>query len=450
MGYDYQKRDVGDVKESAEANDAKWLAYIKAGIKTWSPKAGIVHRVRFMYPTYAGRRKAIGYRVTVHPNVGPDDISFLSLSAMKDAPDPVSERLSDARRDGDADEKWAKALKEKDYLVTFIIDLDDMDSGVQLWVMPDKANAALDRACIIDGVVVEIEHPEFGRTVEVEAVEKHARDKSFSWTECEFHVSERESWISEDPDEQKTWEDFIKANPLDQCIRFEDYDTILEALGEVSHGRGSRDDDDRPQSRSARRGGGSRDESPRRSTRGESSRRSSRDEAPRRSRETPTEQDDGRDAGDPNRPGWTDDEPEVEAPTRSRRRTREPEPDNGRDLERDTGGRGLPERDDGPADRGPARRDTSEDTVRHRSPQHSGEPSGHVEERPARRSRSRSEPAAETERPTRRTRSSSPPAESREEDRPPDEELAPRRRTRSRTADTPQADAPPSRRRTGP
>ena len=408
MVYDYQKRDTDDVKESAEANDSKWYGYIKAGIPIFKMSQD-VHRLRFLYPTYEGRRKAIGFRVTTHANVGPDEKTYLCLRAMKDQPDPVDERLSQARKDGQGDDKRAKSMKPVDRLLTYVVDMDDTEAGVQLWPMADKANSALDRASIDShGSVIEIEHPEKGRVVEVESKEKHSRGKEkFSWTECEFVVSERESWISEDEDQQKEWEDFIKDNPLDTVVIYETYDTLLEALGEVQHGRGSREDD-QPRGRAARRG---------RSTGGE-----------RRTREAPQGDDSGPDA-DPGQP-WADKEPDVQAPTQSRRRTRgQPAPQSSEpDLERDLSGVGLPETEEPER---PAR-------GRRRQPEPEDQ-----QEAPARRRTRQPDPEPDPEQAPRRRRTRQP-----EVEQPSDEDLAPRRRDRPRPAqDQPHPDPPPARRR---
>ncbi len=391
--FQYKKRNQEAAKESAEGNDSKWYAWIKAGVPLWSPTKD-VHRVRFCPPTYSDEPNAIGLRVTVHPNVGPDEKTHLCLKAMKQEPDPIEERLSDARRDGKADEKWAKSMKARDRVPTYLIDLDDIEKGVQLWPMADKTNSGLDRACIDrkTGSVIEIEHPEFGREVEIETKKERGRDGN-DYTVYEFVVGRRGKFMSEYEDEQDEWLQYITDNPLDTVLKYLSYDELVEELGEVSHGRGERGGGER-ESRSARRG-------------------------VRRS--APAAEPDSADEGDVGDAAWSEGD-RGEPPAQSRRRRSEPDsepaPESSRRRRRD-------EPDDEPA---------PESTRRRRRE----EPESDPEQDAPTRSRRRSEPEPEAEEPTRRRRRS-------ETSDAPAESEAPTRRRRSEPE--PEAEAPTRRRR---
>lgn len=446
--FEYNSRNAKDAIETAQGNASKYYGYIRPGIPIWTPSKDR-HRIRILPPTYSGRKRSFGYRVTVHPNVGPDSKTFLCLSAMRDQPDPVEERLSEARRYGDDKERWARDMKARDKVPTYIIDRDDMDAGVQLWPMPDAVDAKLNAISTnaTTGRILEIEHPDEGYDVEVDKIEEPRKDgKPGHFTTYDVVRCRKSCPISDDRREQDEWLQWITDNPLDEVLVFHTYEQIREALGEASHGgrdrgrgevetradRRSRwrddDDDDRGRGRGSSRRRSYDDDD----DRGSRSHRSWRDEAddgdsdPERGRsdsgrrrssdDRGRERDDDRPGMDPSRVRWPEDD---DRPSRGRREPerdeRDPDPDE-RDFESGSRRRKTGDDDDNGTTTSRRRRSSSDEDVSDRD-----------------------DNRGEDDRPTRRRRSADVDDRDRDEERrasaPVDEAAPSRRRRRTSDAD---------------
>jgi hypothetical protein len=249
MTFQYRKRSDSAVKEASSVQNTKFFTWIKPGIKIFTPTKP-THVIRVLPATYDGPIRSFGKEVVLHSNVGPDERNVLCLKAMKGEPDPVEELLEDARARGKAQEPWAKSLKAKVRVATWIIDRDDEAAGPQLWPMAQQTDASLNRKCLHEksGRVVEIEHPDKGHDVELVTT----KDNN-GYTVYDFEIASRSSYLSEDEDQQEEWLEYITKNAPDKILVFDSYDEIAAMLKGVG-GLPAKSADREQFSRSSRRG----------------------------------------------------------------------------------------------------------------------------------------------------------------------------------------------------
>lgn len=281
--FQYQQRNKDDLKERANARGGNFDSYIKPSMKIYKVREG-KNLLRILPPTWEKARH-YGYDIYVNFGVGADNQSYLSLSKMKNEPDPLLEGKRKAERDGD--EEVARALRPTQRILMWVVDRMDEDSGPQLWPAAlglDKgiANAAFDEDT---GEIVYIDDPEKGCDV------RFYKEGSGIKTKYPGEKIKllNKSPVHEDEAVEQEWLDYVAENPIPDCLQYYDYEHIAGVYnGNV---RTASDDDE---------------EKPKRKTRDEEV-----DEKPSRARKAAPEEDEL--------------EAEEEKPTRSRRARAEPE-----------------------------------------------------------------------------------------------------------------------------
>lgn len=222
-GFVYQKRTVEDTKKRATQTGGSRDSIVIDGIKLFNPKEGD-HDIRIMPPSWDGA-KHYGYDIWLHYGIGADENSYVCLRKMSDQPCPCCEEHELARKDNDND--LAAALDPKRRVGVWVIDRKNEDDGPLFWPQPwtvdrDISNLAIDKKT---GELYAIDDPDEGFDVAFTVTGK-GKAKKYS----AFQISRRSSPLSDSPDKQDEWLQFIMDNPLPSVLNLVEYDYMANSL----------------------------------------------------------------------------------------------------------------------------------------------------------------------------------------------------------------------------
>lgn len=299
----YEKRSREDVKARANMRGGGFDSYIKPEFKRYKVKDG-KNLVRILPATWA-KAKHYGYDIWVNYGIGADNQSYLSLSKMRDEPDPLADARRQAQREGD--EETAKALAPRQRVLVWIIDRTAEDEGPQLWDIPFSVDKDFVNLCLDEDTkeVIYPDDPDEGHDLRFY---KEGQGLGTKYPASKMKLLDM-SPLHEDQGIQDEWLAFVKENTVPESLQFYTFDEISAAFdGHV------RSKDEEAETAPARRGNKDDEREP------EHGRTPSRTQRPSRSRLNEP---------DPDEPE-PDPEPEPERPQRSARATSrrtEPEPE---------------------------------------------------------------------------------------------------------------------------
>lgn len=245
----YQARDNSTIKARATQRSGDFDSIIKEGVKLFKPREG-KNKVRILPPSWP-EANHYGYEIFVNYGIGVDEQQYLSLSAMKNEPDPLAEARKQADRQGN--KTLSDALKPTKRVMFFLVDRMAEDEGVQLWLAPwtvDKSFASL----AIDeesGAVTMVDHPDEGHDI---TFYKEGTGLATKYPAERMRISRESCPLSEDEGLANEWLEQITAQSLPEVLNFYDYNHIAAAFdGQVRNDKGpskpknkSDDDDDEP------------------------------------------------------------------------------------------------------------------------------------------------------------------------------------------------------------
>jgi hypothetical protein len=323
-GFKYRRRSVDDVRKRASEKTSSFDSFIKPEFKRYKVRDG-KNLIRILEPTWDDP-KHYAYTIFLNYSIGADNQTFLSLSEMKGEKDPLAEARKEAQHEGD--KEMAKALTPRKRSLMWIIDRTDEDEGPMLWDAPftvdtDFVNLSIDEDT---KEVIYVDDPKEGCDIRFY---KEGQGIGTKYPAARMKIL-APSPLSEDKGLMKEWRDFVKENPVPDCLQYFDYDHIQEAFDGII---GSYDDDKDDKGKKGSRDDD--DDRPRRSR----SRDDDEDDKPRRK---PREDDNDSDAEKPRRrerEKLDEDDDEADAKPRGKDRDADKGKDNDED---DNGDEGKP------------------------------------------------------------------------------------------------------------
>ena len=233
-GFTYKRRSADDMKKRASEKSGNFSSFIKGDFKKYKMKDG-KNLIRILPPTW-DHPKHYGYTIFLNYKIGADNQTFLSLSAMGQGKDPLAEARQEAQRDGDKD--MAKALNPQKRSLMWVIDRMDEDEGPQLFDCPFGVDTDFVTLAIDEDTkeVIYVDDPDEGSDIRF----YREPGKPFpKYPPAKMKIL-APSPLSEDKGQKKEWLDFVKDNPVPDCLHFYDYDHIQAAFDGVI---GSYDED---------------------------------------------------------------------------------------------------------------------------------------------------------------------------------------------------------------
>jgi len=237
----YEKRSREDVKARANMRGGGFDSYIKPEFKRYKVKDG-KNLVRILPATWA-KAKHYGYDIWVNYGIGADNQSYLSLSKMRDEPDPLADARRQAQREGD--EETAKALAPRQRVLVWIIDRTAEDEGPQLWDIPFSVDKDFVNLCLDEDTkeVIYPDDPDEGHDLRFY---KEGQGVGTKYPASRMKLLDA-SPLSEDQDVQAEWLDFIKENPVPETLQFYTAEQISAAFDGQT--RTKDEDDEKPRKR---------------------------------------------------------------------------------------------------------------------------------------------------------------------------------------------------------
>jgi len=237
--FQYQQRDPGTVRARSNQRGGDYDSIWKESVKLFKPREG-KNTIRILPPTWANADH-YGYNIFVNYGIGVDNQSYLSLSAMKDEPDPLAEGRKMAEKEGN--KKLADSLRPSKRVAFYVIDRNDEEAGVMLWACPWTVDKKFCSISIDEETkaVTAVDHPYEGCDIRF-YYEKAG--KQFPDYPAEKMRVFKQSPISENEGEMNEWLGWIEKNPIPDMLNFYDYEHIAAVFeGHVAKG----DDDETPQ-----------------------------------------------------------------------------------------------------------------------------------------------------------------------------------------------------------
>jgi len=221
----YRAPNPSDLDKIANQSGFEFKGFIKDHLRRFRPGRG-ESRLRIL-----PQEDAAHYAMTiwVHYAVGPDSASVLCLHHMKKEKCPLCEDRAKAERRGD--DETAQQLRPVRRALLWVIDRNEERDGPKLWDMPytierDLAKLARDRKT---GEIFAIDHPDEGYDVTFDK-EGEGRQTKYAG----MAIARRPSSVDDE------WLDYVKANPLPECIVWRDYDAVQELYQGVTGRREER------------------------------------------------------------------------------------------------------------------------------------------------------------------------------------------------------------------
>jgi hypothetical protein len=301
--FKYQERTVEDIQTQMRQRGGDYDNYINDKYKTYKPADG-KNLIRILPATW-DNAKHYAFVIYVNYGIGVDEQSYLSLSKMRNEPDPIEEARREAERDGD--KKLSGKLTAKQRRCMWVIDRYHEEEGPLLWAAPWTVDRDIVSLCYDEDTrdIIKIDHPVDGCDLRFY---RQGTGINTEYNPAKMKVLAK-SPLHEDEERENEWLEYILENPVPDCLQYYSYDHISQVFG----GRVRADPDD--------------EESPRR-TRG-----TGREEAPARPsrlnrRDDDEDEDEEKPARSRKRMAETaDDEEEVVQAKPSRSRAKLPDPD---------------------------------------------------------------------------------------------------------------------------
>ncbi len=218
--FTYQPRDPSTIKERANQRGGDFDSIFKNGTKLYKPRDG-KNLIRVLPPTWENCEH-YGYEIWCNYGIGVDDQSYLSLSKMKNQPDPLAEARKLAEKQGDR--KLVDSLAPRKRVLIYVIDRNAEDEGPQLWSAPwtvdkDFCNLSFDEDT---REVIMVDDPEEGCDIRFY---KEGTGLTTKYDAAKMRLM-KPSRLHEDEKIMDEWLEYVQANPIPDCLNFYDYDHI--------------------------------------------------------------------------------------------------------------------------------------------------------------------------------------------------------------------------------
>lgn len=223
--FTYTPRDSSTVKARATQRSGDFDSIFKEGIKLFKPREG-KNKIRILPPSWESPNH-YGYEIFVNYGIGVDEQQYLSLSAMKNEPDPLAEARKQAEKQGN--KALADSLRPTKRVLFYVIDRMAEDEGVQLWAAPwtvDKSFASL----AIDeetGAVTMVDHPEEGYDI---SFHKEGTGLATKYPAERMRIGREPCAINEDQELMDEWLSQVTETPIPDILNFYDYEHIASAF----------------------------------------------------------------------------------------------------------------------------------------------------------------------------------------------------------------------------
>ncbi len=222
--FNYVERDPKLAKERANRRSGDFDSIYKEGVKIFKPREG-KNTIRILPPSWDSAAH-YGYDTHVNYSIGIDDQAYLSLSAMKNEPDPLAEARKQAEKQGN--KKLADSLRPSHRIAFYLIDRMAEEEGVQLWAAPfgvDKSflNIAIDED---SGEIMMVDHPDDGNDIRFY---KEGTGLTTKYPADKMRVL-KASPLHEDPKQADEWLDFATNNPIPDMLNFYSYEHIASVF----------------------------------------------------------------------------------------------------------------------------------------------------------------------------------------------------------------------------
>lgn len=235
-----------DKLKSKAAGGGSYDNYIKPQFKKYKIKDG-KNLIRVLPPTW---EDADYHALDIYVNygIGPDNSSYLSLSKHGKGKDPISEARNEANREGD--DEYAKKLQPRGRRLMWVIDRMDEDEGPQILDAPvtlDKhfANLSCGDEDEDSGGIINFVDPTEGRDIRFYR-EGKGKNAKYEGSQVRFL---KPSPLSDDDEQLKEWMEFVKENPLPDCLQFYSYDHIAQMFDGSAPSRDDDDEEEKPRKR---------------------------------------------------------------------------------------------------------------------------------------------------------------------------------------------------------
>jgi len=231
----YRPRSPEQVKKRATQQGGAFDSAYRDDLQVWRPNEGD-HRVRVLPPTWEDPEH-YGFDVWLHSSVGPDNQTYACPSKFKGKECPVCSAISDAQRNGQGDEDWAKEVKVYKRVLVWVIVRGQEKEGPMLWPMP----WTIDREWTAQAIdkdtfeVLAVDDPEDGYDLAFRKEGTRLKTKYVG-----VNIARRSSPLSDDEDEAEKWLEFVTENALPECVTLYDADYI----DNVFSGSKSEEDED--------------------------------------------------------------------------------------------------------------------------------------------------------------------------------------------------------------
>lgn len=215
------KRDVNTAKRRVEQRAGGGFDnYINQDIPLYKPDFGL-RTVRFLPPTWEDAEH-FGTDIYVHYQVGPDKQTYLCPEKMGVGRCPICDERRKAEQEGD--DEYAKELRPKKRVLTYVVDRDEEDEGVRAWPMPwtldrDIAHQTYDKR---HNEILVVDDPEEGFDIDFNKVKNAGGIPNYEG----IKVHRRESPLSDSEEKMEEWLEFAEDNPLPEILVFYSYDHI--------------------------------------------------------------------------------------------------------------------------------------------------------------------------------------------------------------------------------
>lgn len=244
--FHYEKRSREDVKARANMRGGGFDSFIKPDFKRFKLKDG-KNVVRILPATWE-KPKHYGYDIWLNYGIGADNQTYLSLSKMEHEDgdnDPLVEARREAQREND--EKTAKALQPRQRVLVWVIDRQEEEAGPQLWDIPFSVDKDFVNLCL-DEDTKEVMYPDDPDEGHDLRFYKEGQGVGTKYPASRMKLLDA-SPLHEDADTQQEWLDYIKENPVPDCLQYYSAEEISAAFnGQVA----TRDDDDEDRPRRSR------------------------------------------------------------------------------------------------------------------------------------------------------------------------------------------------------
>lgn len=241
--FKYQERTREDVTARKNQSGGSRESVVRDDTKLFVPKGGD-YGVRILPATWEDA-KHFGFDVFIHYGIGADNNAYICLQKMAHERCPICEEREKAEKAGE--EEFAKQLKATKRVAMYVIDRDEEDEGVKLWLAPwtvDREISSLQEDKRTKEVF-RIDHPDEGFDVSFTREGKGQQSKYLG-----FQLSRRDSPISKDEDAQDEILQYIADNPIPDLLLLKDAEELEQALSMTgTKGKDKDEDEDKPRRR---------------------------------------------------------------------------------------------------------------------------------------------------------------------------------------------------------